>query len=384
VTGQYTEWLKAAEGASDFWQRQKKNVQDYQADIKRIIESDPLNDFFARNRSQMGYYTAPAGKIYRQMAQDAAKAVKDAEEAAKKAAAEMERSQKAVADAVADAQKKVWDGLAKELDQNNEAVRFRLREYRADLEKIRELGKKAYEEAGEDIHQRHREMIGPYDADQVKKNLEEIKNQEKEASDWSVELSKYTLETIQDQFAGFFDDLQEGEFKSFGDYVIGFFKSLGKAVNRIVANGSPRSCSVNRGRRNVRRGFGLAQDRGHVLDRRAAAEATPSGWANAYQHHSGGIAGQGAVPPAWSRPLPLRTPAPPRRPGSRRGRRHFKTRRGRLHTGADEGPRRPQPFDQRAGLRQRHRIRLRRAPAVLPMRDEMESAARRVLREEMR
>jgi hypothetical protein len=25
-------------------------------------------------------------------------------------------------------------------------------------------------------------------------------------------------------------------------------------------------------------------------------EATPSGWANAYQHHSGGIAGQGAVP----------------------------------------------------------------------------------------
>ena len=73
-TGEYTEWKKAADTATDFWQRHKQGAESYQEDIRRILENDPLNDFFSRQKNQMGYYTSPAGKALREMAQDEAKA----------------------------------------------------------------------------------------------------------------------------------------------------------------------------------------------------------------------------------------------------------------------------------------------------------------------
>jgi hypothetical protein len=164
--------------------------------------------------------------------------------------------------------------------------------------------------ADEDWAGRHRadSGINVYRPDAVKEQQQRFKDQEKETSDWMIELNKYTLETIQDQFAGFFDDLQDGEFKSFGDYVLGFFKSLGKSVNRIVAQWFTESL------------FGKADGSGggmagelwgwaktgisSLLGSFGGGPSTPSGWANPYQHHTGGIVGlEGArtrLVPAWA------------------------------------------------------------------------------------
>jgi polyhydroxyalkanoate synthesis regulator phasin len=293
-TGEWTEWTRAADAATDYWQRQKKGIADYQADIRRIIENDPLNDFFARNRSQMGYYTSPAGKIIRQMAKDQAQAAEEAKASAKKLAAELKKAQEDLETALM-TPSRIEEAMA---GGQHENALMRMETER--IERIREDAKKVYAEIGLDVHQRHREMIGPYDAEQVKKNLEEIKNQEKESSDWMIELNKYTLETIQDQFATFFDDLQEGEFKSFGDYVLGFFKSLGKAVNRIVAQWFTEELFGKAGGSGGMFGellsWGKSGLSGLLGSFGGGSAETPSGWVNPWTHHAGGIAGNGAAP----------------------------------------------------------------------------------------
>jgi hypothetical protein len=127
-----------------------------------------------------------------------------------------------------------------------------------------------------------------------------IKDQEKETSDWMIDLNKYTLETIQDQFASFFDDLQDGQFKSFGEYVTGFFKSLGHAVNRIVAQWFTEELFGKAGGGSGGM-FGdlMGWAKGGLSSLLGASagggEGTPAGWENAWTHHSGGVAGSRAA-----------------------------------------------------------------------------------------
>ena len=327
-TGEYVEWKRAAEEATDFWARHKKGALEYQADIQQILENDPLNDFFQRNRSQMGYYTSTASKIIRQIGQENAQAAKDAEEAAKEAARAIERSQKAVADAVTDAQKKVWEQVEKELSENSEAGRFRgLSQYIADLKRIREEAKKVYGEAGvmpetpkqapeawkqyptpgEDWISRHREEIGPYDAERTKKTLEEIAKQGQETSDAMIELSQRTAEAMQGNFSDLFFDAMTGELKSFEDYATAVFRSIQRALADIAGQMATEAIFGSKSTGASSGGGGLLSWLGGILgsfgsSSGGSSAAMSQSTALALVKHSGGMvdgSGPTRMIPAW-------------------------------------------------------------------------------------
>jgi tape measure domain-containing protein len=321
-TGEYTEWKRAAESASDFWQRHKKAAEEYQSDIQRLLQSDPLNDFFGRQKNQMGYYGSPAAKIIRQINADQAKAAKDAEAAAKNAAEEIERSQKAVADAVADAQRKVWEQLDKELSQNTEAGRFRgLSQYLADLKRIRAEAAKVYGEAGvipetpkrreeweqyptpgEDWISRHREEIGPYDADLVKQNLEEISRQGREASDEWVQLSQRTAEAMQGNFSDLFFDAFTGKLKSLEDYAAAIFESIQRAAADMAGQLATEAIFGGRSVGGTAGGGGLIAMLAGLFGGSGSSSAMSASTALALVRHAGGeVDGSGPSRriPAW-------------------------------------------------------------------------------------
>lgn len=102
------------------------------------------------------------------------------------------------------------------------------------LKRIREEAKKVYGEAQDDWIGRHREEIGPYDDETVKRNLEDIKRQGEEASNYWVELSQRTAERMQDNFSDLFFDVFAGELKSAEDYFAAFARSLQRMAADIA------------------------------------------------------------------------------------------------------------------------------------------------------
>lgn len=68
---------------------------------------------------------------------------------------------------------------------------------------------------------------------------EGIQSAAKDFGDWSsnlVELGKSTAMAMQSSFESFFFDAMTGKLKSFGDYINGFFQSIGQAISKMMAN----------------------------------------------------------------------------------------------------------------------------------------------------
>jgi hypothetical protein len=153
----------------------------------------------------------------------------------------------------ADAAKRTMEQLAAEVkkysEEFNEALmgQSRLEEYTSGgrsenailrmeqerVARIREEAKKLYGEDGDYIT-RHREEIGPYDADRVKKTMDEIKAQNEETMSSLVQLSQRTAERMQDNFSSFFFDAMKGELKSLEDYVNAVMDSILRAVSDMA------------------------------------------------------------------------------------------------------------------------------------------------------
>jgi len=294
-TGQYTEWLKAAEGASDFWQRQKKNAQEYQNDIQRLIERDPLNDFFARQKSQMAYYTSPAAALIRKAAQENAAAAKQYEEQAKKLAEDVKKAQEEFAAALM-APSRIEEAMA---GGRHENAILRMEQER--LERIREQAREIYGEDGDYIT-RHREEIGPYDADLVKQNLEEISRQGREASDEWVQLSQRTAEAMQGNFSDLFFDAFTGKLKSLEDYAAAIFESIQRAAADMAGQLATQAIFGGQAVGGTAGGGGLISWLAGLLGSTGGSAAMSQSTALALVRHAGGEA-DGTGPwrqiPAW-------------------------------------------------------------------------------------
>jgi len=153
----------------------------------------------------------------------------------------------------ADAAKRTMEQLAAEVkkysEEFNEALmgQSRLEEYTSGgrsenailrmeqerVARIREEAKKLYGEDGDYIT-RHREEIGPYDADRVKKTMDEIKAQNEETMSSLVQLSQRTAEAMQENFSNLFFDAMKGELKSLEDYVNAVMDSILRAVSDMA------------------------------------------------------------------------------------------------------------------------------------------------------
>lgn len=102
------------------------------------------------------------------------------------------------------------------------------------LARIREEAKKVYGEDGDWIT-RHREEIGPYDADRVKATLAEISRQGEETMNQWVELSQRTAEAMQENFSDLFFDAFTGKLKSLEDYASAIFTSIQRMAADMAA-----------------------------------------------------------------------------------------------------------------------------------------------------
>jgi hypothetical protein len=101
------------------------------------------------------------------------------------------------------------------------------------LARIREEAKRLYGEDGDYIT-RHREEIGPYDADRVKKTLDEISRQGEQAMSYWTELSEHTAAAMQNNFSNFFFDAMKGELKSLSDYANAIMDSILRAASDMA------------------------------------------------------------------------------------------------------------------------------------------------------
>ncbi len=104
----------------------------------------------------------------------------------------------------------------------------------ARIQKIRDEAKRVYGDAGDWIT-RHREEIGPYDADRVKKTMDEIRAQSEQSMGALVELSARTAEAMQDNFSDLFFDAFTGKLKSLEDYAEAVFTSIQRMLADIAA-----------------------------------------------------------------------------------------------------------------------------------------------------
>jgi lambda family phage tail tape measure protein len=104
------------------------------------------------------------------------------------------------------------------------------------LERIREEAKKVYGAAGSDgdYITRHREQIGPYEAERVKRTLDEIRRQGEESMGQWVELSERTADAIEQNFSDLFFDAWQGNLKSASDYFKAFSDSIGRMASDLA------------------------------------------------------------------------------------------------------------------------------------------------------
>ena len=119
-TGEYVQWMKAADTATDFWQKHKKGAQEYQSDIKGILESDPLGDFFERHKRGMDSFMALSSKLSGEIS-------KEEKEAKAKAESEKARGPSV--------RLKFAEEYAKEFEGEAEYQRLKLKEQYDDFNK---------------------------------------------------------------------------------------------------------------------------------------------------------------------------------------------------------------------------------------------------------
>jgi tape measure domain-containing protein len=185
-----------------------------------------------------GGYDDPVVRYSREFTQRRREAIRKAQEAAAEAAKEVKK--------LAEEVKKYQDEFAlalmggSRLDEymlggNPDNVIGRMETER--LARIREEAKQVYGAAGSDgdYITRHREEIGPYDADRVKKTMEEIRAQSEESMGGLVELSARTAEAMQDNFSDLFFDAFTGKLKSLEDYAEAVFTSIQRMLADIAA-----------------------------------------------------------------------------------------------------------------------------------------------------
>ena len=190
-----------------------------------FIQNDPLNDFFSRQKNNIGYYGSPAAKLIRQMTLDNEKAGEEAKAAAKKLAEELKKAQEEFKDAIM-GQSRLEEYMAG--GQHENAI---LRMEQERLARIREQGAKSREGGADaDWITRHREEIGPYDADRVKADLEQIERQSQATFDGLAQLSERTAEAMQENFSDLFFDAFTGKLKDLEDYASAIFTAIQRAA----------------------------------------------------------------------------------------------------------------------------------------------------------
>lgn len=202
----------------------------------------------SEEKKKRGSWSTPAWDSARFRAQEGV--YPDMTEAEKKAAIEArEKFLKEQADAAKRTMEQLTAEVARYSEEFNLALmgQSRLEEYMTGgrdqnaisrmeqerLARIREEAKKLYGEDSDYIT-RHREEIGPYDDERVKKTMEEIRRQGEESMSSLVQLSQRTAEAMQENFSNLFFDAMKGELKSLEDYANAVMDSILRAVSDMA------------------------------------------------------------------------------------------------------------------------------------------------------
>jgi tape measure domain-containing protein len=292
-TGANKEWMRAADAASDYWQHQRGSAAKYQADLRNLIQNDPLNDFFGRQKNNLGYYGSPAARLIRQMSLDNEKAGEEAKAAAKKLAEELKKAQEEFKDAIM-GQSRLEEYMAG--GQHENAI---LRMEQERMARIREQGAKSREGGADaDWITRHREEIGPYDADRVKAALEEIERQSQETFDGLAQLSQRTAEAMQENFSDLFFDAFTGKLKDLEDYASAIFTSIQRAAADMAGQLATEAIFGAKSVGGTGGGGGLIAWIASLFSSQAMSQTT----ALALVKHAGGVVGDSGPTrsiPAW-------------------------------------------------------------------------------------
>lgn len=136
--------------------------------------------------------------------------------------------------------------------------------------------------------------------EQQRKDDETYKEKLKKEFNAMTELSEETARAMQSNFSNLFFDSMTGELKSLEDYATAIFRS----IQRAAADISGQMLTQGLFGKDMK-GGGWLSDLGVWLKglggtgSAASGSSVPSGWVNAWTHHSGGMAGEGP-----SRPMP--------------------------------------------------------------------------------